>query len=89
MASLRRPSDEEVREVLRRDWTVTKLSIAFAWVIVGTMTAYMVWSATRSGIGLLNADLLGPSILAIAFFWAIPAVMTVVTWRRRKPTLPR
>jgi len=83
------PSDEELREVLRRDWTVTVLSVGFMWFIVAMATTFGLWNAVSAGVDLADPGLLVPTVAVVAFFWAIPAVATVITVRRWRESRSR
>jgi hypothetical protein len=89
MVSLPVPTDEEVRTVLRRDWTMTLLALATMWAIVALATVFAVWSAVTNAIPIGDPQILLPFLVIAGVFWSVPAIATYVTYRRRRPTWPR
>ena len=80
MPSLPVPTEQEVRTVLRRDWTMTLLALA---------TILALWSAVTNGVPLGDPQILIAFLTIAAVFWSIPAIATYTTFRRRGPTRPR
>ncbi len=89
MPSLPVPTDEEVRTVLCRDWTMTLIALATMWFIVTLAMVLALWSAVVNAIPVGDPEILFPFLGIAAMFWAVPVVATYVTYRRRRPTWPR
>ena len=88
MPSLPMPTDEEVRTVLRYDWTMTLIALGTMWFIVSLATVLALWSAMANNVPVGDPQVLLPFLAIASVFWAVPIIATYVTYRRRKPTLP-
>ena len=89
MPSLPVPTEQELRTVLRRDWTMTLLALATMWFIVGLATILALWSAVTNGVPLADPQILLAFLTIAAVFWSIPAIATYTTYRRHGPYRPR